>query len=128
MKYRNIEINPDGTYNIVWFKSKGISEGNKIESENYVDGSEGIAKSLVQHLSVIKNELWYNTDYGLPLCDKIKNKAVIDASIINIIERHIEVKSILTYKSYVDKNVYYFDSKILSIYGDEINLSSQYEI
>ena len=131
MRYRNVTQNEDGTYNIVWFGSSGkLSDNKKIPAENYTIKQEGIAKSLIQHLAVIKGELWYAAGYGLPLFDKIKHKAILDSAVISIIERHVEVQSILSFESSIDKEnkTYYFTANILSIYGDQVEVSTEYPI
>lgn len=129
MKYRNIVRNDDGTYNIVWFSSAGIDiNKNKIPANNYVTGQEGIAKSLTQWLAVIKGELWYSINYGLPLLDKIRNKAVYDAYIIETITSHPEVKTIKQFVSNVENNVYTYNCTIISIFDEEFNLNSQANI
>lgn len=109
-----------------WLKISGITTSKK--AENYVENEEAVAKSLVQRLAVIKNELWYNINYGLPLLDKIRNKAIIDAAIINIINQHEGVRNIIDYTSNVDQNshTYYFTSNINTIYNKNISISSEY--
>ena len=106
----------------------GVSESTK--SENYVENEEAVAKSLIQRLAVIKNELWYSMDYGLPLLDKNRNKAIIDSSIINIISSHEGVSNIITYNSSVDQNshTYRFSANINTIYNKNISISSEYSI
>lgn len=99
-----------------------------LKADNYVEGQEGIAKSLTQRLAVIKGELWYDINYGLPLLDKIKNKAIFDAYIIKTINAHQEVKNIKEYVSEVNNGIYTYTATIISIYGDEFELSSQSNI
>lgn len=126
MKCRNIIRNDDGTYNIVWFKRYGENQ----VAENYVERQEAVAKSLVQRLAVIKSELWYNINYGLPLFDKIRNKAIIDAAIINIITGHEGVRDIINYTSSVDQksHTYSFKADISTVYDENISVSSEYLI
>ena len=131
MKCRNIVKQQDGSYNIVWFGSAGKDPetGNKISAENYVaDGSEMVSKSLTARLAVIQGELWYNINYGLPLFSKIRNKAINDAAIVNIINAHPAVKSIINYKSSVDQksHTYSFYVDINTVYNETINISSEY--
>ena len=96
-----------------------------IKAPDYVDEQDGIAKSLIQRLSVIKNELWYNINYGFPLLDKVKNKAVFDAYTIKTINAHQEVKKIKEFNSTVENKVYTVECKIISIFGDEFDLNYQ---
>lgn len=99
-----------------------------IKASDYVTGQEGIAKSLTQWLAVIKGELWYSINYGLPLLDKIRNKAVYDAYIIETITSHPEVKTIKQFVSSVENNVYTYNCTIISIFDEEFNLNSQANI
>lgn len=98
------------------------------KQENYVDKQEGVAKSLTQRLAVIKNELWYDINYGLPLIDKIKNKAVFDAYIIKTINAHQEVKKIKEYISSVDHGVYTYKCTAISIFDEEFDIGSEINI
>ena len=131
MKCRNLVRNSDGTYNIVWFGSYGKDENNKkLSAENYVSQSEAVQMSLIQRLAVIKNELWYNINYGLPLFDKIRNKAIMDAAIIKIINEHEAVRTLINYTSSVDQatHIYYFSALINTVYNENISLSSEYSL
>lgn len=128
MKCRNIIKNSSGSYDIVWFGKVSNSPAEKID--NYVTNQEAVAKSLTQRLSVIKTELWYDINHGLPLFDKIRNKAIFDAAIINIINGHDAVKSIISYTSKVDQitHQYEYTCVIDTIYNKSITLSSYYQI
>ena len=129
MKYRNMIRNADGTYNIVWFGSAGLDDnGHKIPAENYVTGQEGVAKSLTQWLAVLKGELWYSINFGLPALDKVRNKAIYDAYIIKVISSHYEVRTIKEYTSKVENGVYSFDCIIISIFDEEFSINSQANI
>ena len=129
MKYRNL-FKEDDKYNIVWFGCKAAPIDGKAQfydnHENYSQYQEGIKNSLIQRLSIIKGELWYNINYGLPLLDKIRNKAVIDAAILNIINRHEEIKTIRKYVSSVSDHVYTFEFIAETIYNTSFSFSSSY--
>lgn len=126
MKCRNI-IKNDNKYDIVWFGSRGKDQnGNAIKADNYVEDNEAVTASLIQQLSVIKTELWYDINYGIPLLDKISNKAIFDSTILNIINNHQGVKEIVEYKSSLEKNQYIFEVKIISIYNKEIYYTNSF--
>ena len=127
MRCRNIVLNADGTYDIVWF---GKTRDSEKTYDNYVEKQEGVAKSLIQRLGVIQGELWYNISYGLPLLSKIRDKAIMDSAIVNIINDHPEVVSIRKYESKVDQktHTYYFTAEMMTIYGEGISISSDYQM
>ena len=126
MRCRNIVLNSDGTYNIVWFGKSSYTE----KADNYVERQENVAKSLIQRLAVIEGELWYNTGYGLPLMDKIKNKAILDVAVINIINDHPEVLNILTFESTTKQETrsYHLSFSVSTIYGNTVSISTDYSI
>ena len=90
----------------------------KISAPNFVDGKEGTASSLNQLLSVIKSELWYSVNFGLPLYDKISTKFQMDASVLQIVKNHSEVVSITNFESSISGHNYHCKMTIHSIYGD----------
>lgn len=103
---------------VVWFNSIGKDiSGNKISAENYVENQKAISNSLTQRLSVLKNELWYNINYGLPLFDKVKSKTFMDTTVTQIIMSHPEVIRIINFTSQVKNNVYRYKATIISTYG-----------
>lgn len=111
-----------------YLKLSGISA--RKDAKNYVTEQEGVAKSLIQRFAVIKNELWYDINYGLPLFDKVRNKAIFDSVIIDIINSHEEVINIVEYTSDVtqSEHTYYFKAIINTIYNENIIISSEYPI
>ena len=109
--------------------------GKKIPADNYIsNNNEMVSKSLIQRLGIIKGELYYNLNYGLPLLEKIRDKALFDMKIINIINNHPAVLQIKNYESKLIKNnvlakennVYSFTAIIITIYNKELILSSNY--
>ena len=110
--------------NIVWFKSYGIEEDGKAKKvdENFVENEKAVAQSLKQKLSVIQGELWYHINYGLPLCNKVKSKGVLDAVILGILEDHPSVKKIINFKSSIINHKYTFTFTVNTIYNKEIIL------
>ena len=92
--------------------------------KNYAGLQEGTAYSLIQRLSVLKNELWWQINYGIPLLEKVKNKNIFDSVIINIILNHPDVTNILYLNSFIKENQYYFEVKVSTIYSEDILLSN----
>lgn len=92
--------------------------------KNYAGLQEGVAYSLTQSLSVLKGELWWQINHGLPLLEKIKNKNILDSVIINIILKNPDVVNIFYLNSSVKGDQYYFETKIATIYADDIYLSN----
>lgn len=106
---------------VAWFGSLGLDEqGNKLSTENFSTGSQHVVDGLIQRLSVFKGELWYKTTYGLPLFEKIKSKAIIDATVLDIVESQSDVKSIISFESSVVNRQYSCKIKISTIFGDAI--------
>lgn len=120
-------INPDNGM-IVWFGVKDViqnetgineavfqDENNK--HANYATGSEGVANSLRQRLSVLKHELWYDYNRGMPLPDKARSKAIIDAYVIRTILEHPDVIDIEGFESEQERNNYTCYFVVNTIYG-----------
>lgn len=122
---------------IVWFGSYGKDGSGKMKraitneqaqwadeekngkvSYSYSSGKQAIADSLTQRLNILKGELWFNTQYGLPLFDNNKSKGVIDSYVISIINTVPGVESIISIDSVKDKHNYYANIKIMSEYGE----------
>ena len=113
------------TNHLVWFGSYGKNENGTAKfynendkHDNYANKQQGVTDSLIQRLSVIREELWYNVGYGLPLLDKVKNKVEIDAAIMDIINSHPDVKSIKEFESTKTGSNYEATILVESIYGD----------
>lgn len=105
-----------------YFDSIFIDKNNEIsDKENacaYAIGAEAVRQYLLQHLQVIKNELWYNYEYGLPLFQKGLTKAMIDAEVALIISECADVEAIETFKSSIDeKHDYHLSFSVLTKYG-----------
>lgn len=93
------------------------------QADSFVYQQEGVAADLTQRLSVLKNELWYQINYGLPLLDKIKSKAVIDASVLDIITSHPNVVRVSKFESQVLNRKYSCKATIVSEFGPvQLNL------
>lgn len=120
---------------VVWFGSYGkntdgssklvedYNTSNKtLSTYNFDDGNKAITDSLIQKLSVIKNELWYNMNFGLPLCEKIKSKLEIDSKIIDVILSTTDVIGIEYFLSQIINKTYECSVTINTTFGN-INLN-----
>lgn len=109
---------------IVWFGSygKNADGSSKMYNSNNVDNfsskETAIKDSLSQKLSVLKNELWYNLTYGLPLFEKQKSKIAIDSAVLSIILENKEIISIEDFQSQLIDRLYSAKIIIKSIYGN----------
>lgn len=108
------KVNSDGQ--ISWFTNN-----------DYAEGSDAICASLTQRLSVLKGELWYQVNYGIPLTDKLNSVKLFDLVIADIITSHPEVTSIKSFKSGLTNHNYWYDAEIGTIYGEIINLKNLFE-
>lgn len=120
-------INPDNGM-IVWFGVKDVIRNEAGENQaifqdktnkhaNYATGSEGVANSLRQRLSVLKHELWYDYNRGMPLPDKTRSKAIVDAYIIQTILEHPDVIDVEGFESEQERNNYTCYFIVNTIYG-----------
>ena len=120
-------INPDNGM-IVWFgvkdviqnedgKNEAVFQNTNDEHDNYATGSEGVANSLRQRLSVLKHELWYDYNRGMPLPDKARSKAIVDAYIIQTILEHPDVIDVEGFESEQERNNYTCYFIVNTIYG-----------
>ena len=120
-------INPDNGM-VVWFGVKNVIQNEAGENiaefqdandkhANYATGSEGVANSLRQRLSVLKKELWYDYENGMPLPDKVRSKAIIDAYIIQTILKHPDVIDVEDFESRQTGNFYTCYFIVNTIYG-----------
>lgn len=120
-------INPENGM-VVWFGVKDVIRNEAEENQaifqdetnkhaNYATGSEGVANSLKQRLSVLKHELWYDYNRGMPLPDKARSKAIIDAYIIQTILEHPDVIDIEGFESEQERNNYTCYFVVNTIYG-----------
>ena len=87
---------------------------------NYSENQKCVRDNLIQRLSVFKKELWYRADYGLPLFEKIRDKGIIDAIVIDIITSTPGVANLISYSSSISNHTYNFAFSVLSQYADEI--------
>ena len=114
---------------VVWFGSTGKNEDGTAKfyntnniHDNFSDKQQSVVDSLTQRLSVLKKELWYDYNYGMPLLEKQKSKLSLDSFIGTTILSHPDVRSIISFNSKVVNKKYMCDIKILSTFG-EININ-----
>lgn len=106
--------------NLMFARTTDVTPYKSKYATSYLyDSKEAIASNLITKLSIIRGELWYNKTYGLPLLDKIKNKWIMDAEIVDIILSESGVSAITSLDSTLTKEgVYTAEIKVSTIYGD----------
>lgn len=109
--------------NVVWFGSVGTDVNGKAlfissdKHDNYSTEAESVKDSLTQRLSVIRGELWNDIYTGLPLLEKTKSTSSMDSAIAEIILKHPNVYSILTFTSKMEKTSYHCSVTVQTTYG-----------
>lgn len=88
------------------------------DGETFAKEQEGVACSLTQRLSLIKGELWYQINTGLPLFDKQATSTSFDSWIIQTIMQHPDVVSIKTFNSSVEKHKYHCVVIVITRWGE----------
>lgn len=124
MKCRRLKTDDDKVRHVVWFGSYGKNNdgtakfynGND-KHDNYGTDNEAIADLLTQKLNVIKNELWYQINNGLPLFDKGATKGIFDAYIFNKTMTVDGIISIDKFQSKVIGHTYTFSMVCTTLYG-----------
>lgn len=110
---------------IVWFGSAGtntdgtakfVNPNNK--HDNFSSENTMVRDCLIQRLSVIQHELWYNYQYGMPLVDKDVAKVTIDNFVMKTIQEHQDVLEITSFSSWLDEYNYHCDVKFTTKFGD----------
>lgn len=120
---------PGGINGTVWTASGadeqvGIASLTTPSVENYLEDTDAVAASLNQRLSIIKGELWYQVNYGLPLTEKQQSTTVLDLVIGDIISSHPGVASLDSYKSKLVGHTYYYDCQITSVFGETLSVTN----
>ena len=77
-----------------------------------------VRDALISNLSILKGELWYKSNYGLPLVDKIRIKSIMDAAVLNIINEQPEINSVIDFNSIIENRTYTLNFSLKSIYSD----------
>ena len=105
-------------WNQIYHPEAVVNRHSKLTDSNFSENQHAVADSLTQRLSVIKNELWYNYNYGLPLLDKGATKAMIDAKIVQIVKSHPDVTNIIDIESTIEDRRYHCNIEVQSVYGN----------
>lgn len=112
---------------IIWF-GKDLDNktpaGTFANASNYAENSDAVVASLIQRLSVIQGELWYQVGYGIPLMNNITRGALFDSVIADIITSHPGVTEITEFTSKIIGRTYYYDCKIRTIFNGEHEISN----
>lgn len=101
--------NPDGT-------TKWANPDNK--HDNFSSGIDMVKDSLIQRLSVIRHELWYNYQYGMPLVDNDTAQVTIDSFVMKTIQEHQDVLAIKSFSSKVVGHRYTCDVRFTTKFGE----------
>lgn len=122
------QLNENSTINgTLTSESGGSGVGsltNKEKIPNYVEDTDAVVVSLIQRLSVIKGELWWQVNYGMPLTDKVRGTTLYDMVVTDIITSHPGVASIQSYSSNLVGHTYTYTCTIKTVFGDTATISN----
>lgn len=123
MKTRRL-VDDNNRKNIVWFGSYGKNDDGTAKfaksndkHANYADNTEGVASGLTQRLSIMKGELWYAINTGIPLLEKQVSKGVLDAFVVKTVLEYPDVREILLFESQKLEHEYKVRLKVQSVFG-----------
>ena len=112
----SVLLSDDEFYNNLVLYLYPITKSAK--AENFVDEQDAVVSALNQQLKIIKGELWYKMNFGLPLFDKIASKIQMDSAVIDIITNHKDVIVVNDFTSYISKGKYSCSMIVKTKYGD----------
>ena len=128
MRVRRVMDERSGTTRrraIVWFGSYGTNTDGTAKFVNLNDKHDNFSSEntmvrdcLIQRLSVIQHELWYNYQYGMPLVDEDTVKVTIDNFVMKTIQEHQDVLEITSFTSNLDKHNYHCDVQFTTKFGN----------
>lgn len=128
MRVRRIIDERSGTTRrraIAWFGSYGTNTDGTAKFVNANDKHDNFSSEntmvrdcLIQRLSVIQHELWYNYRYGMPLVDDDTAKVTIDTFVMKTIQEHQDVLEITSFTSNLDKHNYHCDVQFTTKFGN----------
>lgn len=111
------EVQEDGTVvQVPTLFAKFVNPDNK--HDNFASGNEMVRDSLIQRLSVIRHELWYDYQFGMPLVDSDIAQVQIDSFVMQTITAHQDVVAIKTFKSRVEGRHYSCDVEFTTKFGN----------
>lgn len=110
------EMQEDGTIiQVPTLFAKFVNPNNK--HDNFSSGNEMVRDSLIQRLSVIRHELWYDYQFGMPLVDSNIAQVQIDSFVMQTITSHQDVIAILKFKSKIEGHAYTCDVELSTRFG-----------
>lgn len=110
------EVQEDGTVvQVPTMFAKFVNPNNK--HDNFSSENEMVRDSLIQRLSVIRHELWYDYQFGMPLVDSDIAQVQIDAFVMQTITQHQDVIAIQRFKSRVEGHHYTCDVEFTTKFG-----------
>ena len=128
--YYNFKLNDNSTINGK-ITTRGLPDDvgvgsltNEKKLPNYVEDTDSVVVSLIQRLSVIKGELWWQVNYGMPLTDKVRGTTLYDMVVTDIITSHPGVASIQSYSSNLVGHTYTYTCTIKTVFGDTATISN----
>ena len=110
---------------VVWFGSAGTNTDDTAKfvnpndkHDNFSSENTMVRDCLIQRLSVIQHELWYNYLYGMPLVDEDIAKVTIDTFVMKTIQEHQDVLEITSFSSWLNEHDYHCDVKFTTKFGN----------
>lgn len=100
----------------VYVTFERVADTKKVAS-SFAENKQAVRESLQQRLSVIKHELWFDDQFGLPLVDK-PSKLDIDFDVIDIVNQTEGVFEIIKFQSSVSGRNYSAEITVSTIYGE----------
>lgn len=111
------EMQPDGSVvQVPTMFAKFVNSNDK--HDNFSSENTMVRDCLIQRLSVIQHELWYNYQYGMPLVDDDTAKVTIDTFVMKTIQEHQDVLEITSFTSNLDKHNYHCDVQFTTKFGN----------
>ena len=111
---------------VVWFGSYGTNTDGTArffnpddKHDNFAERNTWVRDSLIQRLSVLKHELWYNYQYGMPLVDDGTVRVTIDAFVMETVQNHEDVLEITSFSSYIEAHDYHCDIGFTTRFGND---------
>lgn len=124
----SINFGDDSPVRVFPIMSGGIFTLTTLPVQNYSENVEAVRDSLIQRLSVLKGELWYQINFGLPLTENHKSKLIFDMTILDIISSHPGVASLITFDSSVSGHQYQFSCSVQTIFNETLEISNFYMV
>lgn len=111
---------------VVWFGSYGTNTDGTArfynpddKHDNFAEGNTFVRDSLIQRLSVIRHELWFNYQYGMPLVDDETSRVMIDAFVMETVQNHEDVIEVTSFSSYIKGHDYHCSISFSTTFGND---------